>query len=64
MNSQPATQPPCPGVSASTPVASATLTAVSMNTLRRPILSAIQPQKKAPGTAPTPEASRISADSP
>ena len=31
------------------PVAIATFSAVAMNTLRRPILSAIQPQKNAPG---------------
>src|SRR6266851_3335425 len=40
------------------PVANTTLTAVAMNTLRRPKRSAIQPQKKAPGTAPRPEDSR------
>jgi hypothetical protein len=37
---------------------------VAINTLRRPILSAIQPQKKAPGMAPMPADSRIQADWP
>ena len=60
-NSQPLIQPFGPGVSAMIPVASATLSAVRMNTLRRPILSATQPQKNAPGTAPMPDDSRITA---
>ncbi len=42
-----------------TPVASEMVIADSMNTVRRPILSPSHPQKKAPGTAPRPEASRI-----
>ncbi len=46
------------------PVASETLSAVAMNTVRRPMRSAIQPQKKAPGTAPSPEDRRIIADCP
>ena len=58
-NSQPSIQPPGPGVKAMMAVAIARLIAVAMNTLRRPILSATQPQKKAPGTAPMPEANRI-----
>src|SRR6185312_10140760 len=52
------------GVSAMMPVAMEKLSAVPMNALRRPILSAIQPQKNAPGTAPTPADSRIIADCP
>ncbi len=52
------------GVSAMMPVATEKFSAVPMNALRRPILSATQPQKKAPGTAPTPAASRIIADCP
>ena len=46
------------------PVAIATFSAVAMKILRRPNLSAIQPQKNAPGTAPRPDASRIIADWP
>jgi hypothetical protein len=34
-----------------------------MNTLRRPIRSAIHPQKNAPGMDPIPAASRITPDS-
>ena len=57
-------QPPLSGVNAMMPVASEKFRAVAMNTLRRPILSAIQPQKNAPGTAPIPADSRIQADCP
>ena len=57
-------QPPLSGVSAMMPVAIEKLSAVAINTLRRPILSAIQPQKKAPGMAPMPADSRIHADWP
>jgi hypothetical protein len=53
-----------PILAAMMPVANATLSAVAMNTVRRPIRSAVQPQKKAPGTAPRPEDSRITADCP
>ena len=53
-----------PGVMAMMPVAIATFSAVAMNTVRRPILSAIQPQKNAPGTAPRPDEIRIIADWP
>ena len=56
---QPGTKPSWPGVKTMTPVASEMVTADSMNTVRRPILSPSHPQKKAPGTAPRPEASRI-----
>jgi len=41
------------------PVASEMVIVDIMNTVRRPILSPSHPQKKAPGTAPRPEASRI-----
>src|SRR5262252_8415242 len=60
-NTQPAIQPFCPGVNAMTAVATARLTDVQMNTLRRPILSATQPQRNAPGTAPRPDDNRITA---
>ena len=61
---QPATHPVGPGVKYMMPVASARLIAVQMNTWRRPILSATQPQQKAPGTAPIPEDSRMTAACP
>ena len=61
---QPGTQPASPGVKYMIPVATATLRAVRMNTVRRPMRSPIQPQKKAPGTAPRPAEIRISADWP
>jgi hypothetical protein len=61
---QPLTQRPGSGVKDMIPVAKATLRAVKMNTLRRPMRSPIQPQKKPPRTAPTPAEIRISADCP
>src|ERR1700693_3108326 len=51
------------GVRAMMPVAREKLSAVAINTLRRPMRSAIQPQKTAPGIAPTPAARRIVPDS-
>jgi hypothetical protein len=48
-----------PGVKTMMPVASDIMTADQMNTVRRPIRSPSQPQMKAPGTAPRPEANRI-----
>ena len=53
-------KPSGPGVKYITPVAKAIVIADSMNTVRRPIRSPSQPQKKAPGGAPMPEANRIS----
>ena len=44
------------------PVASEKLSTVATNTLRRPIRSAVHPQKKAPGIAPIPAARRIVPD--
>ena len=44
------------------PVASEKLRTVAINTLRRPMRSAIHPQKKAPGIDPTPAAKRITPD--
>ena len=58
-NSQPGMKPSCPGVKYITPVASAIVIADSMKTVRRPMRSPSQPQKKAPGGAPMPEANRI-----
>ena len=58
-NSQPGTKPPGSGVKYMAPVASEIVTADQMNTVRRPIRSPSQPQMKAPGTAPRPEARRI-----
>lgn len=53
-NAQPGISQFWPGVKYMMPVAIATLSAVSINTVRRPMRSPIQPQKKAPGTAPRP----------
>src|SRR5580700_5194584 len=58
-NSQPGTNPSGPGVKTMTPVASEIVIADKINTVRRPMRSPSQPQKKAPGEAPIPEASRI-----
>ncbi len=58
-NSQPGTMASGPGVNTMIPVANEIVTADQMNTVRRPIRSPSQPQKKAPGGAPIPEASRI-----
>ena len=57
--SHPGTRASGPGVKTMTPVASEIVIVDHMNTVRRPILSPSHPQKKAPGTAPRPEASRI-----
>src|SRR5262249_20692859 len=45
---------PCSGVAAMTPLASEMVSSVAMNALRRPMRSAIQPQKMAPSTVPAP----------
>ena len=59
MNSQPGTSASGPGVNTMTPVASEIVIADQMKTVRRPIRSPSQPQIKAPGGAPMPEAMRI-----
>ena len=58
-NSQPRS-----GVNAIRPVAMEKLSTVRIITLRRPILSAIQPQNSEPIGAPMPEDSRIAPNSP
>jgi hypothetical protein len=52
---------PCSGVSTINPVAIEKLRIVAIMTLRRPILSATQPQTNEPKGALTPEASNITA---
>ncbi len=52
------------GVSAIAPVAIEKFSTVRIITLRRPILSAIQPQNSEPSGAPMPDESRIAPDWP
>ena len=55
---------PCSGVNAIAPVAIEKFSTVRIITVRRPILSAIQPQKIEPIGAPIPDDSRIAPDCP